>query len=172
MLATHISSGRWEKGARAELFDVVLLSQQVEAVVSGENFTKALALLELTEDEYRGLVEDFREGRIERSSASRAPKLAAGEVLSKAQILRIFEWVNRFRGEDWRLVAEILDLARLIGADAGDLHAAGMLSARFNYMEVEDWRTILESGATSVSEWGYGRWDSLLFEKHVRGQST
>lgn len=166
-----VSTKRWNRKLAVELFDVASLLKHLESVLGDGKFDKALALLDVTPEEFKYLMSALDSYQIPRERHSFAPYLGKGEEWTNPRVLRTFQWVNRFRGDLWELVAQILDLARFIGATAEDLQEAGHDSGRFNCMETADWQALLESSATSFSKWG-GHWDAELFEKHIQGRSS
>lgn len=162
----------WRESLAKELFDVASLLKYLKGVVSAADFKeKVCALLRTDPEEAERMLTALEKGEIFRLDHNFAPDKAKGQRWTKARVLRTFGWINRFRGDLWRLVAEILDVAHLIGATADDLQTAGHDSARFDWMKTRDWQIILESGATSFGRWG-DYWDEELFKKHVHGQST
>lgn len=170
-MSTKFCTSRWDKNLAVELFDVVSLLKHLQSILGGDEFSKALTLLDVTPEKFPELLTALDSGQIKRERHSFTPNLEKGEEWTKPRIIRTFEWVNRFRGDLWRLVAQILDLARLIGASAKDLQEAGHDSGRFDGMETANWGAILKSSATSLGQWG-SHWDPKLFEKHIHGQSS
>lgn len=172
-MTTNIAlvSRHWCKNLARELFDVVSLLKYLSTILSQDDFLKALVLLRVDEEEYKVLLNDLRVECIVRYAHNFAPYEENGQAWTKDRMIQTFSWVNRFRGDIWCLVAEILDLARLIGASELDLQKAEHRSGRFNGMRVDDWRALLNSNATTFSQWG-SHWDVSLMEKHVHGQST
>lgn len=162
----------WIGNMAPELYDVASLLRYFKGALIETDFDdKVCSLLRTNPAEAAEMLARLDEGSIVILQHNFAPNVLAGESWDKVRLIRTFTWINRFRGDIWKLVAEILDVARLINASAEDLQAAGLQSARFNWMKTSGWQTILESSATSLDGYG-GHWDWDLFEKHVRGQST
>lgn len=161
----------WSKSLAVELFDVASLLKHLRSVLDDAEFGHALTMLHVTPEEFRYLMDALNDNQIRRERHSFTPDLERGEEWTKPLVLKTFQWINRFRGDLWKLVAQILDLARFLSATAEDLQEAGHNSSRFNHMETADWQAILDSGATSFSKWGR-HWDVKLFEDHVHGQSS
>lgn len=167
-------SKTWRLSLAKEIFDVASLLWFFQAMfVKGSRFQKALSLLKIEPDEVEGVSRALGERKIKRQSHSIAPNPDCDDSWTARQVLQTFIWVHRGFGDGGgRRVAEILDMARLINANAMDLYEAGREFAQFGDMSTQDWQRLLDSGATSFGNAGGGRWDHLLFERHVRGRTT
>lgn len=153
-----------------ELYDVASLAIYLEAKLDTTEFSKVLHLLQLTREEARQICGSFRAGTLTRHRCSNSPYLDQGQKWNLVSALRVFEWINRFRA-DYTLIAEILDLARILGVTAEDLQAASSRSTRFNLMTAEDWCVLLSSKITVFSDHGPCLLSALI-EEHVKGESS
>ncbi|MEK7611080.1 MAG: hypothetical protein AAB486_01740 [Patescibacteria group bacterium] len=125
-------SGWWTGNMASELYDVASLLRYFKGAFSEADFNdNVCSLLRTNPAEAEEMLAQLDEGGISVFLHNFAPNELAGESWDKVRLIRTFEWINRFRGDLWVLVAEILDVARLINATAEDLQAAGQLCRRF-----------------------------------------
>ena len=152
------------RGRGVDAFDVLSLIKHLKRILEKSEFQNICEFLSLDPEKYDQMVSYLKRGVIKREFHSVSPR----HRWNNSDVLRVYFWVCRFRGDLWRIVAEGLTLANYIGANSRELHKATLKYARYSSMTAEDWKVLLESGAHANGKTG-GWWHVSLFEKHVKG---
>lgn len=147
-----------------DTYDAAKIFEVLRTRLGRDDFERMCALLRTDPSEAQEVLEYLSRGEIQRP---KSPMLGGGGRISNTDLLEAFAWINRFYPTTNKLVAEVLDLARVLGVTSNSLERAYRRSGRLGGMTEEDWEALLKSDLTSSS--GLRRYRELL-EKHVRGR--